>query len=92
MRAKESKQGLVMGMEVQHDAGVLPDLKHMNAGKRLEYPAGGGALCRMPLLVGEGLLVRDQSLADAVFQGSVDHQAQGHNRHEGHDPCGGLEE
>lgn len=92
MFAEDGEQGLVVGIEVQHHLGDLPDQKHRDASEELEHPACGGAFRGMAFLVGERLPVFRQALPDAVFEGGVDHQAQRHDGHQGHDALGRLEE
>ena len=43
-----------------------------------------GRAVGLPFLVGEGLRLLRQALPDAIFKRGIDHQAQGHDRHQGH--------
>ena len=64
----------------------------MDTDEGLEYPAGGGSGRWLAFLVGKGLGLLRQALPDAVFESGVGHQAQGHDRHQGHDALGRLKE
>jgi len=74
--------------EVRHDLGECREGQDMDVDERLEHPAGGGAFRGLALLVGEGLGLLRQALPDAVFEGGVDPEAEGHDRHQGHDAPG----
>src|SRR5512135_1288782 len=63
----------------------------MNADKTLEDPAGRRVNNQFTALVRKGLLLFSQSGTQAVLQGSVDQQAQGHDHEQRHDSLGGLQ-
>jgi hypothetical protein len=90
--AEQVEQRPVVGFEVRHDFGECRQGQDVNVHEGLEHPAGGGALRGLALLVGEGLRLLGQALPDAVFERGVDHEAQGHDGHQGHDAPGRLEE
>ena len=75
-------------MEMQHTGSLPTDTEQMDADTILEDPAGGGVLNGLPLLVWEGRLMVLEHVPDAILQGGIDQQANGHDHEERHDPLG----
>ena len=60
----------MVGIEIQHHLGDLPEQEHMDAGEELEHAVCGGGFREMAFLVGERVPVFRQALPDAVFEAS----------------------
>ena len=78
-------------IEIQHEGSLPTNTSQMDADKVLEDPAGRGVLDGWPVLVGEGRLVVLERLSDALLQGGIHQQTDGHDHQQRHDPLGFLE-
>src|SRR5918992_3325845 len=82
---------LVMLFQIKHEYLACLDNEQMNAYKQLKNPVHGGVLHGLTFLVGKGLLLLFEGLTEAVFQGGIDQQREGHDHHQRQDAFGRLQ-
>ena len=77
--------------QIEHEEPLPRDVEHMNPHKVVEDPPCGGGLGGFAFLVRKGGLVLLECVADAILEGRIDEQTDGHHHQEGHDTCGFFE-
>jgi hypothetical protein len=80
-----------MLFQIKHEYLARLDNEQMNAYKQLKKPAHGGVLHGLAFLVGKRLLLLFEGLTEAVFQGGLEQQREGHDPHQRHDAFGRLQ-
>ena len=80
-----------MLFQIKHEYLACLDNEQMNAYKQLKNPAHSGVLHGLTFLVGKGLLLLFEGLTEAVFQGGLDQQREGHDPHQRHEAFGRLQ-
>ena len=82
---------LVLVGQIEHHESLSRDIEHMNPHEVMEHPACSRVLNTFAFLVWEGRSVLLEGCADAVFEGRIDEQTDGHHHEQGHDALGLFE-
>ena len=76
---------LVLVGQIQNHESLSRDVEHMNPHEVVEHPACRRVLDALAFLVRKGGLMLLEGRADAVLQGRIDEQTDGHHHQQGHD-------
>ena len=82
---------LVLVGQIEHEEPLPRDGEHMNPHEVVKDPPCRRGHNPSPFLVWEGRSVLLEGRADAVFEGRIDEETDGHDHHQSHDPLGFFE-